>query len=355
MQSRLPLIVVAVMLTTIKSTPLQTDATGCCPVSGRGTPVINADQTVIIVWDKDGKTQHFIRQAKFQSTAGEFGFVIPTPTTPELEEASSKAIDLLAAYTAPKRVREFDVPSFACDAKKPAKPRDVTVLFEKQVAGHNATVLAAKSAVALAEWLKVNGFDYSPAVVAWAEPYVQNGWNFTALKYAAPAGEKVQPVEANVLRMSFKTDTPLFPYREPSYSESLAPFNRPSRLLRLFMIAEQKMVGHHLAGKEWSGKIRWADQLDAGKRSSLLAELRLDDKTVPANWYLTEFEDEWSYELAPSDVYFAPSRDQSRVHRAPIVEIIHAPLDLIGLGCIAFVVLIVFAYVARRRRSKKSL
>jgi hypothetical protein len=38
--------------------------------------VVNADQTVIIVWDAASKTQHFIRRASLASAAADFGFLV---------------------------------------------------------------------------------------------------------------------------------------------------------------------------------------------------------------------------------------------------------------------------------------
>src|SRR5580765_842326 len=40
-------------------------ADACCPAGPKGKPVVNADQTVVILWDAANKTQHFIRQASF--------------------------------------------------------------------------------------------------------------------------------------------------------------------------------------------------------------------------------------------------------------------------------------------------
>ena len=39
----------------------------CCPAPPPGKPVVNADQTVLILWDEAAKTQHFIRKASFKS------------------------------------------------------------------------------------------------------------------------------------------------------------------------------------------------------------------------------------------------------------------------------------------------
>src|SRR5262245_59178265 len=74
----------------------------CCPIGPSGKPVVNADQTVIILWDAATKMQHFIRQASFQSDAADFGFLVPTPTRPELDESGNAAFPYLQKLTEPE-------------------------------------------------------------------------------------------------------------------------------------------------------------------------------------------------------------------------------------------------------------
>ena len=37
---------------------LPSPAPGCCPAGPKGKPVVNADQTVIILWDAANKIEH---------------------------------------------------------------------------------------------------------------------------------------------------------------------------------------------------------------------------------------------------------------------------------------------------------
>src|SRR6185312_5209488 len=55
-------------------------ANGCCPAPPPGQHVVNADQTVILIWDAANQTQHFVRQASFKSQADNFGFLVPSPS-----------------------------------------------------------------------------------------------------------------------------------------------------------------------------------------------------------------------------------------------------------------------------------
>src|SRR5437763_10772306 len=81
-------------------------AEACCPAPPSGKPVVNADQSVIIVWDAASKTEHFIRRASFKSDADDFGFLVPTPQKPELEESGDAAFATLAKITAPEVIRK---------------------------------------------------------------------------------------------------------------------------------------------------------------------------------------------------------------------------------------------------------
>jgi hypothetical protein len=78
----------------------------CCPVFRIGQPVVNADQTVILIRDPATKTEHFIRQASFKSEADDFGFLIPSPSRPELEESANGAFDYFRKLTEPERKKE---------------------------------------------------------------------------------------------------------------------------------------------------------------------------------------------------------------------------------------------------------
>ncbi len=73
----------------------------CCAVSRLGEPVINADQTVLILWDAETRTEHFVRKASFRGGGADFGFLVPTPALPELSESDSGVFQALADITRP--------------------------------------------------------------------------------------------------------------------------------------------------------------------------------------------------------------------------------------------------------------
>src|SRR5689334_17964342 len=82
--------------------PLIPAAPACCPAPPAGKPVVNADQTVILLWDRASKTEHFIRRASFKSEADDFGFLVPSPTRPDLNESGNEAFPYLQKLTEPE-------------------------------------------------------------------------------------------------------------------------------------------------------------------------------------------------------------------------------------------------------------
>jgi hypothetical protein len=319
-----------------------TPAPACCPAPPSGKPVVNADQTVILLWDPATKTEHFIRQASFKSAADDFGFLVPSPSQPELSESGNGAFPFLQKQTEPE-IKKVPRPSggmgCGCAASPTSKGmaagkanvQEVRVLEEKMVAGFAAAVLEADSATALITWLKDHGYAFSPQIEAWAKPYVDAGWKITALKVAKSKDEKEdKTVAASALRMTFRTERPLFPYREPDSKSAAEVLGAHQRLLRIYFLSDARYQGELTKETAWTGNVAWADKLSAEDRKKGLELLKLPETTGPAEWWLTEFEDHWPYQVAPGDMYFSRAADQSAVKRPPIVEYVSTgrPTDL---------------------------
>lgn len=340
----------------------------CCPAGPRGQPVVNADQTVIMIWDAEKKTQHFIRQASFRSESSDFGFLVPTPTEPELNESGNNAFTFLTTVTAPE-IRTIRAPgggmSCGCGVAPAMRAMDkeanhVEVLQEKRVAGFDVKVLEATSAPALVAWLNERGYDFSDAVATWAEPYIQQGWKITALKVAADgsANAKATPArgtssgfEIPALRISFQTERPLFPYREPDPAPGAKELGVASRMLRIFFVADGRFRGELTEQNPWTGQVAWAGRMNEAARAKLLEQLKLPAETGPREFWLTEFEDLWPYQAAPADLYFSRDDVQQEVRRPPLELYVRAS----GSGDVTVVALALFGAGMTFWRRRKPL
>ena len=278
--------------------------------------MVNADQTVIMIWDEARQTQHFIRKADFKTDAEDVGFLVPTQSRPQLAESGNAAFAKLAEITAPPMHQGGGFP-LGCSVAAPDARNfsSVRVIEEKRVAGFDATVLTARSGDDLVNWLKEHGYAYSPAVAEWAAPYLGGDWHFTALKIVKDSGGDMRnDLKAAALRISFRTTRPLFPYREPDSGASRNALDAPDRLLRVYFIADVRFRGEIEGGKKWSRKTVWSGDITA-HRGELLQYLRLPESTGPSKWWLTEFEDRWPYAKAEGDVYFVRDKDRRAVLR----------------------------------------
>ncbi len=315
-----------------------------------------ADETAIILWDAATKTQHFIRSASFRTGAPDFGFLVPTPTRPTLAEAGDEAFALLAKITAPVVVDKPRPSNPGCGIGCSSPPgykaasSKVDVLAEKHVAGYNAAVLAANDATALGDWLREHGYDFPPELVDWAGVYARAGWIVTAFKVA-----RVEPdaprAATSAVRMSFSTEHPFFPYREPARQPG-ASSPGESRMQPIYFLGQERMQGAQ--GFEgdgpWPGKTVWANRVSDADREQILKALVLPGNTRPESWYLTEFEDESSPRPGSADLFFSRSENQKPVAREPYVRYVSAgaPDCVMGYALATFLFLPLFTRRFRR-------
>lgn len=352
-----------------------TPADACAPAPPQGEEVRIADEEAIILWDPAAKVEHFIRRAQFRSTAPSFGFLVPTPTTPTLGEVSTGAFTSLEQLIRPE-VRYVSERQFrlGCITTEPlmmmmgadkgeevvaaGAPSAVRVLASAHVAGFDATTVEADDAGALAGWLAEHGFAQTPALTAWLAHYVTQKWKLTAFVVATDQRDLSARYEVatRAVRMTFQTDRPFYPYREPAAEGAgasarpagAAPLDPGSRFLRVHFLSTERHAAT-LAGAPWSARVLFAAPLGAaGATGPQVVELGgLGDHLR----FSTVFDDESYPRRGIDEIYFAPSTDRAEVRQPPITvrepDEVLVPLDLILLVGVIVVV------VVRRRRKRR--
>ncbi len=324
------------------------------PPDGRGVQVLG--ESAVIVWDSKSKTEHFIRSATFESDSPDFGFLVPTPSVPALQESNDQIFTMTEEWMAPETIEKnvygvnpifilgafFMLRSKSDDARVTALP-PVRVLATQQVSGYDAVVLEADNASALQSWLSEHHYAVRPDLIEWFEPYIQKKWKISAFKIAYHStGEAFA---TSPVKMSFQTDQPFFPYREPSNQRNQNQ-DQPRRVLRLYVLSDSKMDAKLEDSGSWPGKIVWSDKLNEQKRASGIQGLKVD---LPSNVWMTTIEDDSSPRPGTDDLVFVPAKDQNRKVFAPIeIEVdkrIPLPIDLLILIGLT-------VYLIKRRRRK---
>jgi hypothetical protein len=279
----------------------------CAPVAGEGRYVRIETEEALIIWDAATKTEHLIRRAAFDTNARDFGFLVPTPTQPDLAEASDLVFSQLAAITG-------------------TKESVVKTVERKTVGGLDAAILPATDAAALDGWMKQNGYRSSPELVEWYKPYVANGWKITAFKIAGDAPR----IDTAAVRMSFRTEHPFFPYREPA-----SPGGEKSRLLRVYFLAESGVAGSIGAKGNWPATTRWSRNIEDKDRDRLLQLVALPYTTAPSAFWLTRLEDASSARPATDDLYFNYVKaEQPAAPAAPEASEQHAAWPWIAMALV---------------------
>lgn len=333
-------------------------AIACAPVPPKGEHVEIAEEEALIIWNEEHKTETFIRRAVFETTSPTFGFLVPTPEKPMLDEVPNTVFDQLELAIAPAvktessgvRFEPFSLllAPFTYTLSRSAGDRSVRVLEMKRVGGYNAVVLEADDAQALAEWLHEFGFEARPELTAWLAPYVEAKWKLTAFKISRDENALDPRFGVGAVMLRFSTPRPFFPYREP---EDQRTKDTIARKLRVYLISGSKMSGalEHApdAAPLWPGKLEWAGPLPA----QLVPMLQDGEGRSLKDAWLTAYLDASSPRPGTTELVFDAAQDHAPYAPPPIVRasptIIPLPLEL------PIFALLLAWYVRGRRRRKK--
>lgn len=318
-------------------------ARACATVTPNPKDAVSVvNESAIIIWDAKHKREHFIRGATFKGAAREIGFLVPSPSVPELKAADHSVFEILEKALEPKvehrtiqkikwslfdfGVAGSDGETAVTGAFKSDDGDDVTsveVLQTQTVAGYDATTLKANDAGALNAWLHKNGYLAKADFQQWLAPYLQKGWVITAFKIRKTNKNKKQ-FSSSLVRMSFDAQKPFFPYSEPQNGTSKN--SKTKRSLRIFFISDARYKAIPQSfGKfaAWPGKAVWSDAFtenDSSWIEGVTDYLSLPKTAIQESNWLTVFEDNSSPRPGTSDVYF--ERDKNEIkHLPPIVVV----------------------------------
>lgn len=301
-----------------------------------------AYEQALIVFDAERRREHFVREVVFREALQPFGFVVPTPTRPEVA----------ALKKSPFASLRTDFPFESLDTKGGLRPgsmgggagaaHKVQVLEIAKVGSFTAFVLAANDAKALASWLARNGLSSTPQTDAWLAHYVKLKFFYVAMRYDPPSrsGDTLPPDPARTLseamRISFDTPLPYYPYFEPEPAPQTGP--RPPRLLELWLVAKESFVP--VAAQEHGARTRWVRPLAAGRsyggnnREALERALGSDSKLLPAAvpsgdfpLQVQRFMDQKRSRVGFGDVVFVPAQKieldaPARTRLAPLLALL---------------------------------
>src|SRR5690349_14051034 len=130
--------------------------TPCCVTYDDKSPVALSGERALIIWDSENHKQHFIRQASFMGEAKDFGFIVPTPTKPDVAEADTKVFSTLESLVPPTRS------SGAKGMDSAASAGSADLIEQYRVGDYEVSILKASEGKSIIDWLKANNYTNRP-------------------------------------------------------------------------------------------------------------------------------------------------------------------------------------------------
>jgi hypothetical protein len=270
----------------------------CAGVFRNGQEAFIASESALIAWNEDSQTETFIRRANFQGKGSDFGFIVPTPTEPELSEVDDSLFTTLSTIIAARfRGNSAGIKSAGGGLGGGGGGGHVEVVKEQVVSGMKATVLRATDTRALGLWLANNGYPASPQVIRWTQYYVRNDFYLTAFKIDRKLDS--ERLKTAAVKMVFRSTAPFYPYREPASN-----LRQRGRTLAVYFLGPWQAQARYVnALGRWNATRNDIRDLKQGEIQSIQAGAKLGSRETAGHPYLTYFLD--SNVVRPdSDVVF---------------------------------------------------
>ena len=223
-------------------------------------------QKAILVYDTG--REDLILQVKYEGPVDEFGWLIPVPNLPTVQNGSMKCFYELSRYT--QRLFERHAferatlsQSVAPVAKMAQVEPPVKVVEVKTVGAYKVAVLSTKDSDALGKWLDTNQFYFPANKSDVLDSYVKRHWYFIAVKInldkssdkSLSTSSELASGELNPLQISFDSDHCVFPLKISSVNEKPSEVQvyvlSPERLLEKTML-EKKMQEIYANDLTWT-------------------------------------------------------------------------------------------------------
>jgi hypothetical protein len=304
-------------------------------------PSISVER-VLLVHDEAAGVEHLIREIAFNDVDRPFGFVVPTPSRPDVFKVDDLRWHGLEWEYPLLEKSKGGGSGFDSGAGRLGGAGSVKLLDAKRVGSFAAYVLQATDGKAMKGWLERNRFQTTPASEAWLERYVKLNFYFVALRFdpgffrdrVAP---HVRRARSETLRITFATAVPFYPYQEPE-REDLPP----ARAIALWLFTRGKPrvpVALAQEGDTLSYRRPWREgprrpPVSAGSLAKTIGEAPWKAFALPGDgeWQVQVFEDQKRSRRGYGDVLLVPEEPQEM--DAGALEKARALLPLLdpGLG-----------------------
>ncbi|WP_031080414.1 DUF2330 domain-containing protein [Streptomyces sp. NRRL S-118] len=226
-------------------------ACGCgAMIPDRASRIGVQRETSIVHWDARSRTEQIVMRFSVRGTAREAAWIMPVPGRADVELGDPYLFEELRELTAPEhRTRHYfwprsgdwpfggggdtaaaPAPGAAPDATAPP----VGVVGRERLGDFDVARLTATDPDALRDWLDDNGFELPERLSGELRPYVEQKWEYVAVRLAPEERGAALYGTLDPLRIRFASERPVYPMR-------LSRLATTPQSLGLYVLSEHRM------------------------------------------------------------------------------------------------------------------
>jgi hypothetical protein len=273
-------------------------------LSADETNVRSEHMTASILWDEQNQKETLALQIQYavnQGNVDDFGWVMPFPSPPAIEETPKQWFSHIFDATIDKQtlLEQSTFPSFRSDKKEgsagslPADGfRGVTVIDEKSMGVYQTATVQAKEVHALTAWAKEHGYH-----IPWKDHeifqyYIDQNWFFVLL--SLHHDKEKQTGDIHPLTFTFDTPEVVYPFWLTSLNRE-GKVNEPKTIpLTLYAIAKQKLSP--------KAPIKMPNLYAGAIPDGEKQRLGLSSET----WFVTKWSETFTADQIQGDLYLQP-------------------------------------------------
>ncbi|MER7834401.1 DUF2330 domain-containing protein [Streptomyces sp. NPDC096040] len=309
----------------------------------------------VLRWD--GTREQIVMRLTVDGDADRAAWIMPVPHRATVALADPALFDQLHTLTAPvRRTRyhfwpqngDWPLTTGGSTTTGPpdgaAKAPRVGVVSRRRLGPFDVAQLTATDPGALDGWLRSNGFPLPPRLDTALRPYVEQRWEYVAVRLAPETAGSALNGALDPLHLAFASDQPVYPMR-------LSKLAATPQSLGLYVLAAHRMEPRAAIGGERPRIVY------AGRLSRPTGDLRELAAGTP---YLTAIGQELPYPSRISDdhVLHRASSDtpfQQIVYQDRLREAAGIPLWLLTVGAALLLVVTVTSLAAVRRSRRPAV
>ncbi|MGW2176765.1 DUF2330 domain-containing protein [Streptomyces sp. NPDC001732] len=239
-------------------------ACGCGAMVPRDESQVSVDrETSVVAWD--GRTEQIVMRLTVRGNAPEAAWIMPVPHRASVELGDASLFSELSALTAPAHEtrhyfwpRSDDWPFAPTTGDRVGAPSaaapPVEVVGRERLGPFDVARLAATDPKALQGWLEENGFELPDRLATALEPYVEQKWEYVAVRLAPR--EEGRPLTGSLepLRLRFASGRLIYPMR-------LSKLASTPQELGLYVLAAHRMEPRGPIGGD-APEVTYAGRID---------------------------------------------------------------------------------------------